>query len=266
MNVLVTGSNGFIGGNLVSTLQKDHSVFVWEKEDYNGYWDVQLDSLLRTEQIDTIFHVGADSSTRSTDVNSVMFLNYTTTKFLSDWAKKYRKKFIFSSSAAVYGLDSEPNTLYGWSKKFAEDYVTNNGQISLRYFNCFGPGEKKKGHMASVAYQSWEKSKDGIQVSLFEGCPRRDFVYVKDVVDANIYADDKYDELEKKAYEVGSGEARPFEDVLSLMGIPYNYINNPYKDYQDFTKAYSAYFMRGWKPKFDLEKGIEDYLTYLSNK
>jgi nucleoside-diphosphate-sugar epimerase len=70
--------------------------------------------------------------------------------------------------------------------------------------------------MSSVAYQSFIKMKNQIDVFLFPNKPKRDFVYVKDIVSANIFAMDNYNVLKGKFYEVGSGNARTFEDVLSL--------------------------------------------------
>ena len=94
--------------------------------------------------------------------------------------------------------------------------------------------------------------------------PKRDFVYIKDVVDATIYP--IFNEVPKGIYEVGSGEARAFEDVLALMGVPYEYKDEEEipEGYQFFTEADENCFMKGWKPKYSLEKGIEDYKEYLN--
>jgi ADP-L-glycero-D-manno-heptose 6-epimerase len=103
---------------------------------------------------------------------------------------------VYSSSAANYGTNNEhPSNLYGWSKYAAEDYVINNGGIGLRYFNVYGPGEQNKGKMASVAFQMNEKRKNNEEIKLFPKSPKRDFVYVKDVISANIYAFKNYEKL-----------------------------------------------------------------------
>ena len=88
---------------------------------------------------------------------------------------------------------------------------------ALRYFNVYGPGEENKGNMASVAFQAHRMGK----FDLFPGNPKRDFVYVKDVVSATIYP--IFNDILSGVYEVGSGEARTFEDVLNIMGVKYKY-------------------------------------------
>ena len=67
-----------------------------------------------------------------------------------------------------------------------EGYVVSNNGIGLRYFNVYGPGEEDKGRMSSVAYQMFLKDKNNEEIKLFPKKPKRDFVYVKDIVKANI--------------------------------------------------------------------------------
>ena len=137
--------------------------------------------------------------------------------------------------------------------------------IALRYFNVYGPGEENKGNMSSVAHQAHLIMQKGMgKFMLFPGNPKRDFVYIEDVVDATIYP--IFNDVSKGVYEVGSGEARTFEDVLDLMEIPYEYRDE--KDtpdgYQFFTEANVDNFMEDWKPQYNLEKGIKKYKDYLN--
>jgi ADP-L-glycero-D-manno-heptose 6-epimerase len=158
--------------------------------------------------------------------------------------------------------------LYAWSKRAAEDYVVANNGVALRYFNVYGPGEGHKGKMASVAYQLWQKHIKGEEIKLFPNKPTRDFVYVKDVVDANIHADEYYydQDLGQMAYDVGTCNSRSFEDVLQLLGIE-NYSYHPEsmipEGYQFYTKAEEAMLLPKWSPKYSLEDGISDYKKYL---
>jgi ADP-L-glycero-D-manno-heptose 6-epimerase len=176
------------------------------------------------------------------------------------------KKFIYSSSAANYGTNDEyPSNLYGWSKYTAEQYVIKCGGIALRYFNVYGPLEDHKGKMASVAYQMLEKQKEGQEIKLFPKKPQRDFVYVKDIISANLFAMKWFEDYQGQWYEVGSGDARTFEDVLDILEIPYTYHNEKDipKGYQFHTKSNSENWMVGWTPQYNLEKGLKDYLTFL---
>ena len=131
--------------------------------------------------------------------------------------------------------------------------------VALRYFNVYGPGEEHKGKMASVAYQAYQKG----EFKLFPKNPKRDFVYIDDVVDATLYA--VFNNIKKGVYEVGTSKKRPFEDMLNLMNIKYEYReeNDIPKGYQFHTEANEKNFMRGWKPEYSLEDGIKKYKSYL---
>ena len=266
--VFVTGTRGFIGKNLLFELDRRGFLTCGFDDSYLTYenWEEKLLELLNTLNYDSVFHVGACSDTLESDANYMMIRNYESTKVIVDWCVKNGKEFIYSSSAANYGTNGRyPSNLYGWSKHAAEDYVRLNGGIALRYFNVYGPGEEDKGKMASVAYQMYLKKKNNQEVFLFPKKPLRDFVYVKDVVDANIFALENYQNLSGKYYEVGSGDAKGFEDVLDNMGIPYEYTSEDVipKGYQFYTCSDKSKWMNGWESKWDLQKGIEDYKNYL---
>jgi ADP-L-glycero-D-manno-heptose 6-epimerase len=143
--------------------------------------------------------------------------------------------------------------------------VVKCGGVALRYFNVYGPLEGHKGKMASVAYQMLEKQKEGQEIKLFPNKPQRDFVYVKDVVSANLFAMENYQENRGQWYEVGSGENRTFEDVLDILSIPYTYHKEEDipKGYQFYTKSDKTKWMYGWESEYGLERGIRDYLNYL---
>ena len=115
--------------------------------------------------------------------------------------------------------------------------------------------------MASVAYQMYIKQQSDEKCFLFPKKPLRDFVYVKDIISANIYAMNNFSRLKGKKYEVGSGEARAFEDVMNLMEIPFEYLDESVipEGYQFYTCSDSDKWMPGWKPSYDLEKGIKSY-------
>lgn len=266
--IVITGTNGFIGKNLFNEL-KDKFEILEINEDFfdQPNWYEELIFVLNRFEPTTIFHVGACSDTLETDVQYMMTRNYEFTRRLSEWSKFHNRKLIYSSSAANYGVNNQyPSNLYGWSKYAGEQHVIANGGIALRYFNVYGPNEDHKGRMASVAYQMLQKQKEGEEIKLFPLKPLRDFVYVKDVIDANICAMLNYQENSGDWFEVGSGEARPFEDVLDILKIQYTYYEE--KDipdgYQFYTKSKSMNWMFGWEPKWKLEDGLNDYLGFLN--
>lgn len=271
--MLITGSHGFIGGNLYDYYNSGivYSVCGLDSE-YLTYddWDTRLINFLNEVKPKIIFHVGACSNTLEFNVNYMMIRNYESTKIITDWAKYHGAKLIYSSSAASYGTNNRyPSNLYGWSKYIGEQYVTQNGGIALRYYNVYGPGEEHKHEMASVAYQMYRKNKDGDEdVMLFPKSPKRDFVFIDDVISANVYALQHYDEFKGKYYDVGSGTARTFEDVLNNLEIPFTYTheNKIPKGYQFYTCSDVTKFMKFWRPKFSLEEGIIKYKKYLDDK
>jgi ADP-L-glycero-D-manno-heptose 6-epimerase len=268
MKILVTGDKGFIAKSLIWKLDRDLTVLGIDVDDFRmaDNWGKQLIEIVADIRPDVIFHVGACSDTLEQNVNYMMELNYESTKILSDYCSLKGCKMIYSSSAANYGVNGfHPANLYGWSKYAAEDYVVSNGGVALRYFNVYGPGEEHKGKMASVAYQSYLKQKAGEKVYLFPNRPTRDFVYVDDIVSANLHAMNNYEEVKGSWYDVGSGESRSFEDVLNLMQIPFDYLPETAipKGYQFFTVSNSDEWLPGWKPDFTIDSGIPAYLEYL---
>jgi nucleoside-diphosphate-sugar epimerase len=111
-----------------------------------------------------------------------------------------------------------------------------------------------------------EKQKEGQEIKLFPNKPQRDFVYVKDIISANLFAMENYDDNKGQWYEVGSGDARTFEDVLDILKIQYSYHNEKDipKGYQFHTKSNSVNWMVGWEPQYNLERGLENYINFLS--
>lgn len=271
-SILITGSKGFVGKNLLKKLKdlgQEILIEINEEIFDSETWDSDLTQILIDNQPEVIFHLGACSDTLELDVNYMMKLNYEFTKVLVDWSKSNNSKLIYSSSAANYGVNGKyPSNLYGWSKYVAEQYVVSNNGVALRYFNVYGPGEEHKGRMASVLYQSYLKRLDGKSWKLFPKKPTRDFVYVEDVISANIFAEKNYFKFNKNWYEVGSGESRTFEDALDCMGILYYYHDESSipKGYQFYTCSNRNKWMKGWKPEFKLEKGVIEYKIYLENQ
>jgi len=270
MKVLVTGSNGFIGKNLTKTLTQLNKTVETINEGIfdNDDWCDLLVTTLNNIKPTVIFHVGACSDTLETNVNYMMTRNFMSTKILMDWCSNNDIPMIYSSSAANYGdNDTYPSNLYGWSKYVGEQYVISNGGVSLRYFNVYGPGEEDKGRMASIHYQVWKYNNlhPNKEFNLFPKEPKRDFVYIDDIVDANMYSWHNYSKVCGEYYEVGSGEARKFEDILYLFGFPYYYLNEDKipKGYQFYTCSNKDKWLPNWAPKYNLERGISDYIIKL---
>lgn len=254
MKYIVTGTEGFVGKAVAVALKSrgDYVYHICQEE--MAYEEIRLDSMVK--QCDGIFHIGAISDTTEQDPNYMLYWNYTTSKILFDLARKYNKKVVYSSSAANYGNgDGIPNNIYGWSKLLAEEYGMKACErfVALRYFNVYGPGEEHKGKMASVAYQAHEAGK----FKLFPGDIKRDFVYIKDVVHANIHAMT----LERGVFDVGTGTAETFESLVDGMKIPYEFhtADKIPNWYQYLTQADKDKFMPGWSPLYRVHQGTKEY-------
>ena len=258
MKIVVTGHKGFVGKNLF----KQFTSVVGIDENYD---EAYIMNFLSIHNPDVVFHIGACSDTLATNIGYVMEKNYLSTKWITDWCIDNDKKIIYASSAAVYGSDGKrPSNLYGWSKLMGENYVVAKGGVALRYFNVYGPGEEDKGKMASMIYQNLNNN----QIKLFPGKPRRDFVYIDDVVNANLYALQNYDKLKGNWYEVGSGESNTFEKIFDILGLIYEYYDESKIPigYQFQTLSKKDKWMPDWKPMFNLEKGILEYKKYVDEK
>jgi ADP-L-glycero-D-manno-heptose 6-epimerase len=270
---LITGEQGFIGSNLYVELVKRFESVIGIEEDIfnNDGWAWYIQHLIVRDKVDAVFHVGACSDTLETDANLMMTRNFEFTRILAEVCQSQRIPIIYSSSAANYGVNwIHPSNLYGWSKYAGEYAVLQAGGIALRYFNVYGPGEEHKGNMASVAYQMWNKHKNGKEVKLFLGRPQRDFIYVKDVVSANLYAYDNYLSLPKNYYDIGTCSPQSFETVLEELDIPYTYHDESAtpEGYQFFTcanpfKLLSVNTQDKWSPKYSLKEGLAEYKKYL---
>jgi len=262
--IIITGTKGFIGSNLKKELETKYNIIEINEDVFNNVsWRDEVSKYFWLD-ISAVFHIGACSNTLETDVNYMMLVNYEFTKYLTNLCKSKNVPMIYSSSAANYGINNEyPSNLYGWSKYVAEDYVINNGGIGLRYFNVYGPGEQNKGKMSSVAFQMNERYNNNEDIKLFPKKPKRDFVYIRDVISANIHAFENYETLGGKYYEVGSGVARPFEDVMKIMNIPYQYHDENLipKGYQFFTCSNTKKWMTNWKSQWSLEDGLKEYFN-----
>jgi ADP-L-glycero-D-manno-heptose 6-epimerase len=205
---LVTGGAGFIGSNIVASLNEAGATDV-VVNDWLGAGDVKWRNLAKRQiadfvppadlarwldgrKLDAVIHMGAISDTTATDGDAVMDNNFRLSLHLLDWCTQTRTPFIYASSAATYGNGEQgftddwspgalrklrPMNLYGWSKHLfdqtlVERHVKNEKLpprwVGLKFFNVYGPNEYHKGAMASVLAKVFERAKSGEPVRLFK--------------------------------------------------------------------------------------------------
>ena len=267
IKICVTGNEGFIGSAVSKELEKrGYEVIGLEKWIYQrARWQDRLHEYLVDKQPDAVFHIGACADTQNTNVSEMMVLNAESTSVIAEWCQFKKIPMIYSSSASIYGNNNSPETLYAWSKYLGEQFATKSGAVALRYFNVYGMNEMHKGNMASIICQSFLKDRKGEKIELFPTQPMRDFVYINDVVSANLYALNNYNMARGGWFDVGSGQVSTFEQIMNLMNLKYEYTPESKipKFYQNYTKADGRNFMKGWNPEYSLERGVSEYLDLL---
>ena len=205
--LLVTGAAGFIGSNVVASLNEAGrtDIVVNDVLGGEGKWrnlasrqfadfipPADLMRWLDGRKLEAVVHLGAISSTTATDGDLVIEANFRLPLRLFEWCASARTSFIYASSAATYG-DGEagysddwsraalrrlkPMNLYGWSKHVFDlavvERVARKDKVppqwaGLKFFNVFGPNEYHKGEMMSLVAKRFDDAKAGSAIRLFK--------------------------------------------------------------------------------------------------
>ena len=239
-------------------------------------------ALLKAYDFDYIFHEAAISDTRVYDQEIIMQTNVNSFYTILEMAKEKNAKLIYASSAATYGSLPSPQTVgkespenpYGFSKyamdQIAYRYMKAYPQmhiVGLKYFNVYGAREFFKDKTASTVIQFGHQILSGKAPRLFEGSDKivRDFVYIKDVIQANIKA---CEAKKSGVYNVGTGKPRSFQDIADILqrelctDYGTSYFPNPFTGYQMHTQAEvsTSKTYLDYAPQWELEEGIKDYI------
>jgi ADP-L-glycero-D-manno-heptose 6-epimerase len=301
VRALVTGGAGFIGSNLAKRLAADGHEVTAADSFLSGSWQNLIDfngdvltladhddvaSMTELGRFDVIFHqasitgvIAADGSATS-DPHRMMRNNVETFRRLLDWAVKTQARVVWASSCSVYGRGGvpmkesqpvDPLNTYAFSKvcmeRLAKRYEKEltHAIVGLRYSNAYGPGEAHKGKLASMIYQLAGQMRQGKRPRIFRaGQQKRDFVYIDDVVQANIAA---MHSKHSGSFNAGAGKSWSFNEVVAELNrvlksdLQPEYFDNPYGFTQDWTETDQSLAREklGYQPKFDLKAGIEAY-------
>ncbi len=250
-----------------------------------------------SKNIQGIFHMGACSSTTETDVDYLMKNNLEYSQIIFEYCAEFNVPLCYASSAATYGGGEfgysdeheeiekfQPLNPYGYSKHLMDEWALKQDLLpsrwyGVKFFNVYGPNEYHKGSMKSVVCHAYKQIKETGKMKLFksykegfeDGEQLRDFVYVKDVVDAMVMLMHTEHDGQSGIYNLGTGTARTFDDLVEAtfkaMQVKENveYIDMPdhlKNQYQYFTEAKMDKLLSVF-PDFKfhtLEEGVHDYV------
>lgn len=271
-------------------LENKPFIFKVKRTEFFSWLDINY------QQVDFILHIGARTDTTETNWDLFQELNVNYSQRMWENCAFYQIPLIYASSAATYGLGEQgyidnhsiveklkPLNLYGISKNEFDKWALKQETAppfwaGLKFFNVYGPNEYHKKRMASVVFHAFQQIKETESVALFrshnenfkDGEQLRDFVYVKDVVNVISFLM-KY-RPDSGLYNVGSGKARSFIDLVSVVfnslhkEKKINFIDTPedIRDkYQYFTEAKMDKLKEaGYNIPFtSLEEGVSDYIS-----
>ena len=293
MRALVTGGAGFVGSNLCWEL----AARGWDVVALDDFSSGDFENLRgfpgdvvtagvgdtsywgsRVQRVDAVFHQAAITDTTVMDQRVMMKVNVESFRDLLAWAAKSKvKKVVYASSAGAYGdlpvpmreeMPPNPLNVYGFSKAIMDTVAAKAKgvkAVGLRYFNVFGPREAHKGKVASMIWQLSLQMRAGRRPRIFEsGEQFRDFIYVKDVVDANLRA---FEKAAPGVYNVCTGRKTDFNGIVAALNAALStslhpeYFKNPYPFFQnetlgDPTKARKAF---GFAAQWTVERAVSDY-------
>ena len=302
--VVVTGGLGFIGSHLIESLNENNNVVIVDNQssgdikNVKGFDFTKIDTNLGDitqmnlenifEEADYVFHMAAMTSVTQSVMDPIGCneINITGTLKVLEAARKCGvKKLVFSSSAAVYGdteslpisekIPINPLSPYAVAKATGELYchvyseIYGLPTIALRYFNVFGPRQDPESNYASVIPIFVDKIlKNETPVIYGDGEQTRDFVHVKQVVEANILSAES---KETGVFNIGLGKSTSINQLFKIIkNVIGKDIEPIYQDERageikhslaDISKAKSI----GYVPKKDLVNDLSDTVNSIKN-
>ena len=298
MKSLVTGGAGFIGSNLIDELVKmghdvvvidneysdAHDHFYWNHNTRNYKFDIRDYENTRPlyDGVDYVFHIAAEARIQPAILNPVgaISINSVGTCTVLQCAREAGvKKLMYSSTSAGYGMNSQPNVEtqpddclnpYSVSKvngeKLCKMYTDLFGldTVIFRYFNAYGERQPVRGQYAPVIGIFLRQLAAGEPLTIVgDGEQRRDFTYVKDIVNANIMAalSNADKEAYGQVYNVGSGKNYSVNEIASFISddtinIPPR-IGEARNSLANIDKIQKTF---AWKPEMDVEEWIKTQL------
>ena len=303
--ILVTGGAGFIGSNIVDELiVKKHTVVIVDNLATGNIKNINkkakfykvsicdkkdIDTIFRKEKFDIVIHLAAQLDVRKSvldpcfdaDVNIKGTLN-----ILEACKDTKVKKIIFSSSGGtIYGecglkapdeqSFANPLSPYGVAKLSVEHYIKAYSALYglkytiLRYANVYGPRQDANGEAGVIAIFIGRMTENKEVFVFGDGKQLRDYIYVKDVVDANIKSLTKGN---NEVINIGTHKTFSVNQLVKELSKIINYkqkaVYKPKRSgelFKSFLKISKAKKVLGWEPKADIIKGLKNTVDYFIN-
>ena len=299
MRVLITGGAGFIGSHIAEYFQGKAEVRILDslrsgfRKNLDGL-DVEfIEGDIRDREtvaaamqgVDYVFHLAAmisvpESMSRITeciDINDTGMI-----VVLEEAARAGVKKLCFSTSAAIYGnnpvvpkvetMSPEPKSPYAITKLDGEYYCrmfTETGRLQtacLRYFNVFGPRQDLKSAYAAAVPIFLAKALADEPLTIFgDGEQTRDFIYVKDIVAANVFmATHDFTGVYNVAYGGKITINDLAREIIRLTGSRSEILYQPERagDVKHSMAAPDKLMATGFKPSFSFAEGMAQTVAW----
>ena len=298
MKYVVTGGAGFIGSHLVDSLISDsntvhiidnlssgkktninpaalfHNYDISKSENYDKICQI-------LDKADTVFHCAASARVQPSILKPIKYENNNTIgliTLLKASVDSKVKRFIYSASSSAYGdtkkLPSEeddktdPISPYSAQKLYGEicckmfSKVYNIETVSLRYFNVFGERQNLGGPYATVIriFLNQKKLQKPLTIN-GNGKQRRDFTYVRDVVNANILASKSKKIGRGEVINIGSGKNISINSVAKMIDKKFEYKKSVKEPFANLASIEKAKKLLHWEPKTTLESWIKGYIN-----
>lgn len=305
-NILITGGAGFIGSTLANTLLANNKVIVLDDLSMGDFNNLDesinltkiegslvdkelLEKIFSENEFDYIFHLGAvasvaDSVARPYETHQVNFDSTMSILEILRARKSKLKRFVFSSSAAVYGDEPtlpkseesviRPLTPYAIDKFASEKMAMIYNLLydipasATRFFNVYGPNQNPESPYSGFISILVDRLKNEKELTIFgNGEQTRDFVYVEDVVNALLLIATS-DKSRGQVYNVGTGSRITLNDLVKLSQeitgkkISIKFDKEREGDIRDSISDISKLRSIGYEPNIDLALGMKKYLEY----
>ena len=298
MKVIVTGGCGFIGSHIVDRLielncqvlviddlsaSENEQFYFNDKADYHKIDICDKDNIENLfKDVEYVFHLAAESRiqpaiknpSRAYNVNVIGTLN------ILELSRKYNiKRVMYSSTSSVYGLTNQLPTSenvsidclnpYAHSKYTGEELFRqywkeyNVDSVIFRYFNVFGERSPIKGQYAPVVGIFLNQLKNNTDLTIVgDGLKKRDFIYVGDIVTANIDAMNYNGNLESKTINIGSGDNITIKEIANLISNNQVHIDpRPGEAENTLADITIAKNLLNFNPKTNVKDWIKNNLT-----